>query len=436
VRDRVTWLIYAQLGLFGYFLYGFGPVVPLLRDEQGVSLRVASLHGTGIAIGALAGGALFPVLARRYGRGTAMWTGMLGLGAGVAILCLAHPVWLTVGATVAIATFGIVVVSGVTASLADKHGPAGPAAIAEANAVCAGMGVLAPLVIGLTVQAELSWRPGLAVVVGLIVALALVAFFSGVRLPSGDRVLATEPGARERLPGRYWVAWVLMCVTGSVEVCLSLWAVEVLRGHAGMATAPAAAAVSGVVGGMFLGRWIGSRIALRVAPAPFLYVALGISVAGFAVFWLATDGWLATFGLLVLGLGNAMHYPLGIAIALRTAPGRGDLAAARASYGIAVCFGLAPVALGAIADDLGPHPAFLLVPALLAVAALLVFSLRSVGRGVVGGGVPQVGDADAQLLQQVAEQRQGKADDVAVVALDPFDERAAQPVDRERAGHP
>ena len=72
VRDRVTWLIYAQLGLFGYFLYGFGPVVPLLRDEQGVSLRVASLHGTGIAIGALAGGALFPVLARRYGRGTAM----------------------------------------------------------------------------------------------------------------------------------------------------------------------------------------------------------------------------------------------------------------------------------------------------------------------------------------------------------------------------
>ena len=58
-RDRTTWLIYAQLGLWGFFLYGFGPVVPLLRDEQGTSAAVASLHSTAIAVGALLGGALF-----------------------------------------------------------------------------------------------------------------------------------------------------------------------------------------------------------------------------------------------------------------------------------------------------------------------------------------------------------------------------------------
>ncbi|NED58294.1 MFS transporter, partial [Micromonospora aurantiaca] len=68
-RDRITWLTYAQLGLWGFFLYGFGPVVPLLRDEQGTSAAVAGLHSTGIAVGALAGGALFAPAARRLGRG-------------------------------------------------------------------------------------------------------------------------------------------------------------------------------------------------------------------------------------------------------------------------------------------------------------------------------------------------------------------------------
>jgi MFS family permease len=222
-RDRVTWLIYAQLGLFGYFLYGFGPVVPLLRDEQGTSLRVGGLHGTGVAIGALLGGVLFPILARRVGRGRVMWAGTFGLAGGVAILCLARPVHLTVAATVVVATFGIVLVSGVVAALSELHGDAGPAAISEANAVCAGMGVLAPLVIGLTVQTGLGWRPGLAILVALVGLLALVAFLSGVRLPPGPRaggVWAEErsdEGSRQwggggrrqhyRLPGRYWTAW-------------------------------------------------------------------------------------------------------------------------------------------------------------------------------------------------------------------------------------
>ncbi len=56
VHDRITLLLYAQLGVWGFFLYGFGPVVPLLRDEQGVSAALASLHGTGLAVGILIAG--------------------------------------------------------------------------------------------------------------------------------------------------------------------------------------------------------------------------------------------------------------------------------------------------------------------------------------------------------------------------------------------
>ncbi|MFI5101518.1 MAG: hypothetical protein ACHQE5_13550, partial [Actinomycetes bacterium] len=55
-RDRVTWMSYAFLAIFGYFLYGFGPSVPLLRDELGVSHAVGALHATAMALGAVVGG--------------------------------------------------------------------------------------------------------------------------------------------------------------------------------------------------------------------------------------------------------------------------------------------------------------------------------------------------------------------------------------------
>ena len=374
-RAPATWLIYALLGLWGYFLYGFGPVVPLLRDEQGVNLRVASLHGTAIAVGALAGGALFPVLTRWWGRETTLWLGITGVAGGVAALTLCRPIALTLATTIVIAVFGTLLLSGVVSGLSALHGAASPAAISEANAICAGMGVIAPLVIGASVTAGHGWRPAMAVLVGLIGLVALVAFLLRVRLPHGNaQPTGTVPAAR--LPGRYWLAWTLICVTGSIEVSLSLWAAEVLRAHAAMAPGAAAAAVSGIVAGMCLGRIVGSRVALRTAPVPLFLAAVAVSTLGFAVFWLATAPWLASAGLFVVGLGNAMQYPLGISLALRTAPGQEDQAAARGSYAFAVCFGIAPLLLGAVADGVGAHLAFLLVPAMLALAALLALRLR------------------------------------------------------------
>ncbi|MET7468536.1 MFS transporter [Micromonospora sp. NPDC005257] len=419
-RDRITWLTYAQLGLWGFFLYGFGPVVPLLRDEQGTGAAVAGLHSTGIAVGALAGGALFAPIARRLGRGPAIWLGLAGVAAGAAALGLLRPLPATIVAVAVVATAGMLVISGVNVVLTARHGPAAPAALTEANAACAGMGILAPLVIGASVGAGLGWRPLMAVEVGLItlVALATLAFrvreprrapavaAAGVPVPvagstrvpavpasgASDAALPASPvpasavpasempasGARSasgRLPRAYWIAWVLMSVTGSIEVCLSLWTADVLRTHAGLSAGGASAAVAAIVCGMFAGRLAGGRAALRWAPVPLLLGALTVSLAGFALFWASTVGWLAVTGLVVLGLGNALHYPLAISIALAVAGPAADKAAGWSAYSMGVGFGIAPVALGWVADGVGPHPAFLLLPAFIAVAVLLTVRL-------------------------------------------------------------
>ncbi|MFI6328831.1 MFS transporter [Micromonospora chersina] len=405
-RDRTTWLTYAQLGLWGFFLYGFGPVVPLLRDEQGTSAAVAGLHSTGIAVGALAGGALFAPAARRLGRGPAIWLGLAGVAAGVTALGLLRPLPATIAAVAVIATFGMMVISGINVVLTAHHGPGAPAALSEANAACAGMGILAPLVIGATVDAGLGWRPVMAVEVGLITLVAVAALTFRVRPPkAAPAVAATDasaPGPEAapgpildtyrssrtetvedlrqrsvsgRLPRAYWIAWVLMSVTGSIEVCLSLWTADVLRTHAGLDAGGASAAVAAIVCGMFVGRLAGGRLALRWRPVPLLLAALTVSLAGFALFWSAPVGWLAVTGLVVLGLGNALHYPLAISIALAAAGPAADKAAGWASYSMGVGFGIAPVALGWVADGVGPHLAFLLLPGFIAAAMLLTVRL-------------------------------------------------------------
>ncbi|MFG1655091.1 MFS transporter [Micromonospora chersina] len=401
-RDRTTWLTYAQLGLWGFFLYGFGPVVPLLRDEQGTSAAVAGLHSTGIAVGALAGGALFAPAARRLGRGPAIWLGLAGVAAGVTALGLLRPLPATIAAVAVIATFGMMAISGINVVLTAHHGPGAPAALSEANAACAGMGILAPLVIGATVDAGLGWRPVMAVEVGLITLVALAALAFRVRLPKAapavaaavaparpsPPILETYRSSRTetvqdlrqravpgRLPRAYWIAWVLMSVTGSIEVCLSLWTADVLRTHAGLDAGGASAAVAAIVCGMFVGRLAGGRLALRWRPVPLLLAALTVSLAGFALFWSAPVGWLAVTGLVVLGLGNALHYPLAISIALAAAGPAADKAAGWASYSMGVGFGIAPVALGWVADGVGPHLAFLLLPGFIAAAMLLTVRL-------------------------------------------------------------
>ncbi|MEH1014080.1 MFS transporter [Micromonospora sp. CPCC 206060] len=375
-RDRATWFAYAHLGLWGFFLYGFGPLVPLLRDEQGTSAAVASLHSTGIAVGALLGGAVFAPLTRRLGRYRISWLGLAGVAVGVVALAALRPLPATLGATVVIATFGMLVISGVNVVLTERHGPAAPAALSEANAACAGMGILAPLAIGAAVTAGPGWRAALAVEVVLIALVAVVALATRVPGPTAPTVRAVTRSTPARLPRTYWIAWLLMAVTGSIEVCLSLWTADVLRSHAGLSAGAASAAVAAIVGGMFIGRLVGGRFALRYPPVPLLFGALAVSLAGFTVFWASPIGWLAVTGLFILGIGNSMHYPLAMSVAFAAAGPAADRAAGYASYSMGIGFGIAPVALGWVADGVGPHLAFLLLPGFIGLAALLASGVR------------------------------------------------------------
>jgi fucose permease len=230
------------------------------------------------------------------------------------------------------------------------------------------------LVMGLMIRVGWGWRPGLSVVAVLVGLLAVAAAVFRVRTPDAQPVPATSTAGR--LPRTYWIAWCCLLCTASVELSLNLWVADIVRVDAHASPGVATAALSAVIGGMCIGRAVGTRVLLRVSPAVALLGGVVVSAAGFAVFWLAPVPWLAFAGLVVLGLGNAVHFPSGIALAVAHSDGQPDLAVSRVSYATGIAFGLAPFLLGVIADRVGPHTAFLLVPLFLVGAAAAAWRLR------------------------------------------------------------
>jgi predicted MFS family arabinose efflux permease len=378
-RDRLTWLVYGHLGAYGFFLYGFGPTVPLLREEQGTSLTVAGLHGTALAGGALVSSFFTPALVRARGRGAALWGGLAAMCAGIVAYTSSTALAVTLLGTLLASIGGSTTINATAPALGEHHGTAGAAAVSEGNACAAGVGMLGPLVVGAAVASGLGWRAGPLVTLALVAVLALV--FGRTPIPA-PHAPPPDSGGAWSLPKRYWVLWGALIASVGAEFCLALWAADELRGHAGLGAAAASAAVTAFVGGMALGRIVGGRLALRLPADGLLLGAVGVAGAGFALFWSSTLPVLALAGLLATGLGVSLLYPLGIVLAIAASGGRPDLATARAGFGVAIAVGLGPFALGALGDAFGTHRAFLLVPGLLVVAAVGVLLERRTARAL------------------------------------------------------
>ena len=370
VRDRLTWLVYLQLGVYGYILYGIGPSIRLLRDDQDISKTLSGLHGTALAIGAIGVGLIGPKVVQRIGRGPALWGGLVTACAGVVLFCVSTALPVTLlGAFVS--TFGGSFVVTVSSSiLADHHGDIGSAAMSEGHAGAAVVGLCAPLVIGGAVALGAGWRAGL--LVALVLTAVLAVTLGRVAIPDHRLVEGHDPRRSGSLPRQYWWAWATIAFCVAVEFSMTIWTSDVLRDRVGMSEGAAAAGVTAIVAGMAVGRAFGGMLSLRRGLDWMLYCALLVTAVGFGVFWLSTAVVPALVGLAVCGLGIALHFPIGLMRALNTASGRTDLAASRSSLAVGVAVGVGPFVLGALADGVGTHAALLVVPGFLVLAAICV----------------------------------------------------------------
>ncbi len=375
-RDRPTWIGYVQLAFWAWFLYAFGATQALLRDEQETSRSVAALHGTALALGGLLGALLASRAIEAWGRGVVMR--ISGLCGAAAILLYTMPGAITPVSLSGVGIagfFGSVLLVAINAFLLDHQGRAGPSALTQANALASLAGLLGPLAVGLGAATLLGWRAGLWVAV---IALVLVEVWRGRDVSVfGSRELAVTEAEAGRFDARvYWSMAALVCFIGA-EFCLTFWGADLLRERCGFGPAAAAASLATVTGGMLVGRFYGARLAQRIPTEALLKASIVFALASFVLAWAFTLWPVVLLGLLLTGIGIGIHWPLGVARAVRASGGRTDRASAASSVSASIAIAVAPFALGVLSDTVGFHVAFLLVPGFL-VTALVILQLRPV----------------------------------------------------------
>ncbi len=371
---------------WGWFLYAFSPSVPLLAADEGISDAQAGLHGTAMAIGGLLSAFFTPRAVLWWGRRGTIVGACLVLAAAIGAFLLGPSLPWTLGALFVVSLSGNVMFSSAQVGLALHHGPAATAVITEGNGLGTAVGLLAPLSVGVTVGLGWGWRPAVLVAsLGFVVAAALVVrqpvtpVLSG-RPPRGPAPSGADPvRASSWRPGRgAWLFLGAVVAAGGVETAMTYWSPALVAERTGAGPGIATAAVAGVLVGMSAMRFVIVPLALRVDPTMLLAVAHGVAIVGWAVVWSATSTGAAFVGLVLAGLGMGGHYPLAVSLLLAAAEGHSDRAQAYSTLFGALSVAVSPFLLGALSDEFGMHPAFVVVPA---------FALLGAVSAVLGGRV-------------------------------------------------
>jgi predicted MFS family arabinose efflux permease len=356
IRDRTTLLAYAQLGLLGWFVYAFGASLTLLRDDEGLSRTAASLLSISLAAGGTLGSFLAASIVRRWGRGAMLRAGALAIATGTLLYISDGPLWLVATGPFIGSLGASFCAVGVSAYLEARQGAAADASLAEANLVASSASLIGILAVGVAATTILGWRLGLLLLVFVAIALEVLrgrtvdVFNVGTDLESR----ADAP----RLPTLVWWALLTLILLTSVEITLLQWGPDLLRERGGLEAGSASATIAAIVVGMILGRLVGSRLVERVSSELVFGGSIIFAAAAFVYTWLVTGAVPLIIGLVLIGVGIGMHFPLGIGRAMRASAGQPDRAAGWTSAGIGIMSGVAPFALAALADSWGVHKAF------------------------------------------------------------------------------
>ena len=379
VRDRFTWLAYGMLAYFAYLQASLGPALPFLRQELNLSYTVAGFHASAMALGMILAGSFADRIARRWGRHLTVWGGGCGMALGAILIAVGnHPVFTIGGAGLMGAIGGLLLIM-IQSTLADRYGPRRATALTEANLTASVGAMCVPLLMGLFQVSGIGWQA--AMIVAALVWMAAFLRLYRVPIPNDFGRGATVPGAQQQtagapLPVVYWVFWsVIFCVV-AIEWCMAYWGAAFLEQSTGLGRAAASSVMSVFFAAVVAGRLLGSRLTLRFESTTLLLGSLGVAMLGFPLFWLASSVWLTLVGLFVTGFGIANLFPLTLSAATGVAPDQADRASARISLGAGVAILLAPQFLGTLADRIGVHGAYVVVPVLIVCAVVATLIAR------------------------------------------------------------
>ena len=193
--------------------------------------------------------------------------------------------------------------------------------------------------------------------------------------PRGDETPVLVRGPRSSLPPSYWFVWTFIVITEAIEFSFVFWGSTVVSRRTGISNADATLLASLFIIGMFAGRAaVGAGIGAGRGIRFVMAAGLAAIFVGGGLVWLSSNQVVSGLGLCLSGLGAAGMWPLGVTVALQSAPDAQMQASARATLASGLAVLLAPSALGLVADKVGILVAWPTILG-LAAAALVVLAV-------------------------------------------------------------
>ena len=372
-RDSLFWTVAGQATILNFFLGGFGPSQPLLREEQGTSLTVAGLHGTMMGIAAIIAGFIHPKLNHKYGRRNTSWLGLLIFTIGLPFFALGPSVQITLPAVLfSCVGFNFVILNMVT--LLSHHYPETPdLAVSQSNGINAVGFVFGTVLVGTLASIGISWRAGLL----LCIPAAFSLYFYG-RDKIIDNHNSDAPRQSGKLSIKFWIAWFGFFTTISSEFSTSFWSAALLSDRTGATAAFSTLCVAALGTGFGIGRWFIPIWMRKTTLDVRLKTILTIQFISFMLFWLSHNLVFSLVMLLFVGIGISGQFPMTTVRLIKLSDGKPDLAMGKSAYAAGLAIALAPFLLGFFGDHIGISKAYLMVPVLIALSfgAILLTSLQ------------------------------------------------------------
>lgn len=378
--------IMAGFGLGGVTVAAWGPRLPAVKADLGITTATVGLLMAGVTVGAIGGLVIStPVLhwlgSRRGVTGSLLVVSAALAGMGVAVAQRSLPMLSAAFLVLGLGIGTLDVLINVDASAIEReagrtlmprmHGAwsVGAALGSGVGAACAALGVTPPVQF-----------------VGEAVLGAAVALFMAPAVPAGSRTDAA-PSSRPRTAKlrswlRGWTDWRLLLI-GVVMLGVELgegsannWLTLAVKSNKGQTAAIAALFFTVFAGSEALARIFGGPVVDRLGRVRTIRCTTGLGVAGLVLFILAGDRWVVLIGVALWAVGVSMGFPLGMSAAAESGPSPAARVSVVASVGYFANLA-GPPAIGALADAVGLLNAFWLIVALFLAAFAVAGSLRA-----------------------------------------------------------
>jgi len=371
-RDSLFWTVAGQATILNFFLGGFGPAQPLLREEQGTSLTIAGLHGTMMGIAAIVAGFIHPKLNHKYGRRNTSWLGLLIFTLGLPFFALGPSVQVTLPAVLfSCVGFNFVILNMVT--LLSHHYPETPdLAVSQSNGINAVGFVFGTVLVGTLASIGVSWRFGLL----LCIPAAFLLYIYGK-----DKIVdnhdSDAPKQSGKLGIKFWIAWFGFFATISSEFATSFWSAALLSNRTGASAAFSTLCVAALGTGFGIGRWFIPIWMRKTLLDTRLKTILSIQLISFMLYWLSHNLIFSLIMLLFVGIGISGQFPMTMVRILKLSENKPDLAMGKSAYAAGLAIALAPFMLGFLGDRIGISKAYLMVPVLILISFAVILLVPS-----------------------------------------------------------